>query len=117
MKWDPYLAAWQERSERQRASNRAASVRALKTARELARTLAQRYGATRIVLVGSLARGEFGSGSDIDLAVEGVPAEHFFAAGAELERLAGEFKVDLVPLESANPFYLAQVAQTGVALT
>jgi predicted nucleotidyltransferase len=67
-------------------------------------------------LVGSLARGEFGLDSDIDLAAAGVPADKFFAAGAELERLASGFKVDLVPLESANPFFLERVSEEGVGL-
>lgn len=52
-----------------------------------------------------------------DGAVRGRREHTVFAAGAELECLAGELEVDLVPLESANPFYLAQVAQTGMALT
>jgi predicted nucleotidyltransferase len=63
-----------------------------------------------------LARGEFGQGSDIDLAVAGVPPEAFFRAGAEIERAASGFKVDLIPLESATPFFLAEARRDGVVL-
>ncbi|MEO8179074.1 MAG: nucleotidyltransferase domain-containing protein [Deltaproteobacteria bacterium] len=86
-------------------------------ARRLAQVLVDRHAATRVVLVGSLARGEFGPASDIDLAVAGVPPEDFFRAGADLEREAQGFEVDLIPLESANAFFLDQLSQDGVVLS
>jgi predicted nucleotidyltransferase len=70
-----------------------------------------------VVLVGSLARGEFRLGSDIDLAAEGVPTECFFGIAAALDRLAAPFHADLVPLECASPAFLAQVAADGIELT
>jgi predicted nucleotidyltransferase len=78
--------------------------------------LVERYGARRVVLVGSLARGDFGPASDIDLAAEGVPDDRFFAAGAELAALAKEFRVDLVPLESATEAFRQRAAADGVVL-
>jgi len=114
--YGPYWAAQRSRFQRQRQADRAESQRAKAVAEDLARWLVERYGATRVLLVGSLARGEFGRGSDIDLAAAGVPPESFFTAGAELERKAQGFKVDLVPLESANSFFLEQAAQEGIPL-
>ena len=78
--------------------------------------LRDRYGARRVVLAGSLARGDFRVGSDIDLAAEGIPDDQFFRAGADLEASAGGLRVDLVPLESANPDYLADLAREGIVL-
>jgi predicted nucleotidyltransferase len=69
-----------------------------------------------VVLVGSLARGEFQVGSDIDLAAEGIPDDRFFRAGADLEAAAQGFHVDLVPIESAGPDFLADLAREGVVL-
>lgn len=86
-------------------------------ARQLAQLLVERYGVARVVLVGSLARGDFGCRSDIDLAVEGLPPEAFFAAGAELERVAAGIGVDLVPLETASAFFREEAARDGVVLT
>jgi uncharacterized protein len=114
--FEPYLTAWRQRFTRQVETTALEARRATALAERLARVLAERYGATRVVLVGSLARGEFAQGSDIDLAVAGVPSEAFFQAGAELERLADGFEVDLVPLESANPFFLERAAGEGVVL-
>src|SRR5437867_9829735 len=111
-----YIAGWRERREHERRAAVEARERALTIAHELARVLVDRYGARRVVLVGSLVRGDFGHGSDIDLVAEGLPDESFFAAGAELERLAGGIGVDLVTIESATPAFRARVAAEGIAL-
>jgi hypothetical protein len=74
MDFEPYLEAWQQRSERQREQTALAGSRAMKIAQHLAHILVERYSATRVLLAGSLARGEFGARSDIDLAVAGAPA-------------------------------------------
>lgn len=113
---EPYIRAWRERWRRQREADAAAARTARETAERLARHLRDVYGARRVVLVGSLARGDFRVGSDIDLAAEGIPDSKFFRAGADLEEAAGGLQVDLVPLESANPAYLADVARDGIVL-
>ncbi len=41
-------------------------------------------GARKVLLFGSLARGEFRTDSDVDLAVEGLPSEVYFRAVGEL---------------------------------
>jgi predicted nucleotidyltransferase len=114
--FEAYLTGWRERARRERADAEQAAGRALAIARRLAQVLVDRYGAGRVLLVGSLARGDFGLGSDIDLAAEGVPDDRFFAAGAELEALAGGFRVDLVPLESATAAFRERAAAEGVVL-
>ena len=114
--FDTYVRAWRERWRRERRADAAARRRARARARQLAAILAQRYHARRVVLCGSLARGDFGRGSDIDLAVEGIPKSRFLAASAEGVRCAGEFAVDLVPIESAAPSYRGWLAQEGVVL-
>ena len=95
----------------------AAREQAFATARALAKVLRDRYGARRVVLVGSLARGDFRLGSDIDLVVEGLPEDALFRAGADLEALAGDIEVDLVPLEAATSAFVARaVAAEGIVL-
>lgn len=111
-----YVRAWEERWAEQRRADAAAAEAARRTAEELARLLRERYGARRVVLTGSLARGEFAAGSDIDLAAEGVPADRFFQAGADLDAAAGGLHVDLVPIECATPAYLAHLETEGVVL-
>jgi predicted nucleotidyltransferase len=85
-------------------------------AAELAALLRDRYGARRVVLTGSLARGEFRRGSDIDLAAAGIADDLFFLAGADLARAAGDIEVDLVPLESTTAAFRARLAEEGIVL-
>jgi predicted nucleotidyltransferase len=51
-------------------------------------------GVRRIILYGSLAKGTFREGSDVDLAVEGLAAVDHFRLWAELER-DESFRLDL----------------------
>jgi len=113
---DSYIHAWHERWSRERSDDAAEAARAREVAERLAGMLAERYGATRVVLTGSLARGDFGIGSDIDLGVEGLAPGDLFRAGADAERLADGFEVDLIPLESASPDFLARLRDEGILL-
>jgi predicted nucleotidyltransferase len=113
---DGYCAAWRERWRRERRADAAAARRARATARRIARLIVQRYGARRVVLCGSLARGDFRQGSDIDLAVAGVRKGRFFEASAAAARAGGEFEVDLVPLEAATGRYREWVRREGIVL-
>lgn len=114
--FEPYLRAWRERWAGQRRADAEAARSALAVAERLARRLRDEYGARRVVLLGSLARGEFRVGSDIDLAAEGIRDEDFFRAGAELESAAGGLHVDVVPIESASSAFLAELAREGIVL-
>jgi predicted nucleotidyltransferase len=91
-------------------------LKARGVAGSLARLLKEKYGVRRVLLVGSLARGDSRPGSDIDLAVEGLGAADLFRAGAELEREAEGFEVDLVPLEDASPDFRLAAEREGIEL-
>jgi uncharacterized protein len=111
-----YIEAFRERWAEAEASRQAEALRARQVAEHLAAVLRERFRARRVLLVGSLARGTFREGSDIDLAVEGLAPAHLFRAGAVLEREAAGFEVDLVPLEDADPEYRAEAEATGLVL-
>ena len=114
--FEPYLSGWRERFAKRRLDAAATAQRAERVARRLAQRIVDRYGARRVVLMGSLARGDFAEGSDIDLAVEGLPPDVFFSAGADIEAAAEGFSVDLVPIESATPLFLERIREEGIAL-
>ncbi len=46
-------------------------------------TILRKHGAKRIILYGSLARGDYHVGSDIDICFEGIPDKEYFRAVAE----------------------------------
>ena len=90
---------------------------AMDVAHKAAHILKERYGATRVLVFGSLAHGIwFTPRSDIDLFVDGIPAEKFFQAEAEIEELASGFKVDLVDSRECSPELQKQVEEEGVEL-
>lgn len=67
--------------------------------------LREQFGARRVILFGSAAgEAPWHSGSDLDLAVEGLrPEDHLKALNACYELLPPSLALDLIPLESAWP--------------
>jgi predicted nucleotidyltransferase len=73
--------------------------------------LRDRFRARRVILFGSVVgHGTWHPGSDLDLAVEGIPPEQFFQAWAALrELLPPGLNVDLVDLEHAGEALRARI--------
>lgn len=115
------IAAYQ-RSARLREERRqlALSERrrvAEQVARAAAQVLKDRYGATRVLLYGSVAHGlGFHAESDIDLAAEGIPPAHFWRAWAAIDSIEPSFEINLVALEEASPSLQALLESQGVVL-
>lgn len=79
--------------------------------------LARRYGARRLVLYGSRARGDHRYNSDVDLAVYGMPEENEGAFGMDCDELPTLLKLDIVQIrEGMNPAFLANIEKDGVTL-
>ncbi len=74
-----------------------------------------RLGAGRVVLFGSVARGEADDDSDLDLAVLGLPGSKFFEAMSKAWTAAGR-PVDLVRLEDAPPTLRDRILAEGEVL-
>jgi predicted nucleotidyltransferase len=92
-------------------------ARAMEIGREAACILKKKYGATRVVLFGSLARSSlFATTSDIDLYAEGIPGTHFFEAETEIEEIAKGFRVDLVETKECPPQLLREIEDEGIHL-
>jgi len=75
----------------------------LRRAIERAAAALKAYGATEVYLFGSAASGRLREGSDVDLAVSGLPPDRFFQAmgpaGEQLDR-----PLNLVDLDEDTPF-------------
>ena len=86
-------------------------------AQDAAALLKERFGATRVVLFGSLAhRAWSASDSDVDLAVAGLRGDDYWQAWREVEAVFGNRRVDLIELETASGSLRAAVDRYGVAL-
>jgi predicted nucleotidyltransferase len=84
---------------------------ALEAAEQCIALLKEKFGATRVILFGSLVGpGVWHEQSDIDLAVEGLAPQDFFKAyGDCLDLLPSGMNLDLVPLENAYPEMRARI--------
>jgi predicted nucleotidyltransferase len=82
----------------------------------IAEELKSRFGAKKVALFGSLARGEFDRWSDIDLAAWGIPAADFYRAVAFATGFSGDWRVDLVDAEDCSPSLRAVFEREGVEL-
>ena len=111
-----YIEAWQKRLRQERQALDQAAQQAREQAQVCGKTLVEQYGAERVYLIGSLAKGSgFHPRSDIDLAVAGLAPERYFAVLADIADRAGR-EVDLILLESATPAMVECVANEGVLL-
>lgn len=79
--------------------------------------LARRYGAKRLVLFGSRARGDCRQRSDIDLAVYGMPEKDRGSFWMEAEELPTLLKLDIVHIcPGMDPEFLRNIEKDGVTL-
>lgn len=79
--------------------------------------LARQYGARRLVLFGSRARGDNRYNSDIDLAVYGMPPEKQGPFWMDCEELPTLLKFDIVHIhEGMDPAFLQNIEKDGVTL-
>jgi len=107
-----YIESWRQRFAAEEVASRALAAEA-RNALSDAIAILKKYGVTRVILFGSLCRdGRFHRGSDIDLAVEGIPPQKFFRAGADL-MMALDWPVDLKPLEEVDEFFREIILKEG----
>jgi len=71
-----------------------------------------RNGATKIILYGSAARGEFKAGSDLDLCVDGLPGMKYYLAMGECLREI-QSPVSLVSLPEVYGYFRQRILQEG----
>ena len=111
-----YAAGWLARDRAR--TQEAAAWRARIEARlpQVVRLLAEDFGATRVLLFGSLARGTAGPESDVDLLVDGLPLERLIEATARADRLLAEANADLVPADRVRPEVLTRALAEGILL-
>ena len=99
------------------AQKRQLMARAMRQARRAAELLKREFGATRVVLFGSLAhRLWFTQWSDIDLAAWGIPPGKFYDAAGAVFDMTNDFKIDVVDPETCRPSVRAEIEQDGIEL-
>ncbi len=120
VKLQTYIKHFRERQARQAHEQDHLRSKAQATAELLSHRLRTRWGATEIILFGSLAkclrgRGSFLARSDIDLAVRGLDSASFFRILADLESIS-YCPVDLVYVEECSPQLRQSIERDGILL-
>lgn len=111
-----YRRGWRVREAQRRAHLRALDEQARVEAARLANLLAVEFGATRVILFGSLARDDPAREEfDIDLAVEGIAPEKIHQAGGSVRMVASR-EVDLVDLAAVSDRMRSLILEQGVIL-
>ena len=72
--------------------------------------LLKQWGATKVVLFGSILREYFHETSDLDLAVQDLPEHLYFRAVAQLQDISS-FTIDLVEINYVAPYIQEAIAQ------
>ena len=113
---DSCVAGWRARvaAKERAATERRERLRAILPA--LVACLVDEFGATRVVLFGSMARGDVHGESDIDLLVSGLAPSKLFHATAATERIARHARIDLVPDALVRREVLDRIAVEGIVL-
>jgi predicted nucleotidyltransferase len=112
-----YQNAAREREELTRQEQEQRARRAWASARRAAAFLRDEFGARRVVLFGSLARGDrFHQRSDIDVAVEGIEPRAFWRAWSAVDSLDTEFEINLVDMQMASSALHCEIEKRGVEL-
>lgn len=109
---------WKERELRKNEEEKKRREDAWKCAEKAAALLKEKYGVKKVCLFGSLVWGKhYTVHSDIDLYVEGFPAEaDYWEALGQAEHAAAPFPLSMVLEENALPGLKEKARKEGVPL-
>jgi predicted nucleotidyltransferase len=114
---DVYQRAALEREERRRRALAERLRRAETVARSAAQVLKEQFGATAVILFGSVAHGMgFHADSDIDLAAAGIAPADFWRAWAALDAIDLSFEINLIAVEEATALLKTILETEGLTL-
>lgn len=114
---DRYRATCRKRDDEARRRQKRAHRDARMAARRAAAILRAEFGVDRVVLFGSVARTAYlGPRSDIDLAVEGLPARDHARAVDRVQGASEERRIDLVRIEQCSLSLKTDISADGIDL-
>jgi predicted nucleotidyltransferase len=81
----------------------------------IVKSILLRYGARKIIVYGSVARGDYRADSDIDICCEGIPPEYYFRALAEC-MMAMQRHVSVLDFASLHGYFKERIVREGKIL-
>lgn len=114
------LAMFRETMRRREAERevrlRDRKARAWNLVRKAAALLRERYGATKVVVYGSLPHADFTAWSDVDLAAWGIEPAQSDSAIMDVFRLDPEIQINLTLIEMCSPQLIAMIEADNLPL-
>ncbi|NJL48859.1 MAG: nucleotidyltransferase domain-containing protein [Leptolyngbyaceae cyanobacterium SM2_5_2] len=111
---DPkYIDYWRQVRAEQQIAQQQAKKLAWQEVNAIASVLRQQFGATRVMVFGSLLSDRFQDDSDLDIAAAPIPKARFFEAVAAVNECSQRW-VDLKPLDDLDPYFKQRVLDTGL---
>jgi predicted nucleotidyltransferase len=87
---------------------------ALNTAQKAAKTLRETFGASKVILFGSLcSSADFGPDSDIDLAAWDISPDKFYTALATVIGMSAKYRIELVDPYTCRPSIREAIIREG----
>lgn len=112
-----YRVTHQKREQQRQTEKLTRQHQGQQLAHQAAHLLKTQFGATQIILFGSMTHLQrIHPSSDIDLAASGIPDRDYLRALGALQDLSGEFSFDLIQLERATPRLKEKIKQEGETL-
>lgn len=113
--WKLYIETLRQRDRAEKERVQRRYERAWELARQAAEVLRRDFGATRVVVFGSLLRpGMFGARSDVDIAAWGIQPQDTLRAMSTVAYLDEEIEVNLVDVNTCKPSILRVIEREGV---
>jgi predicted nucleotidyltransferase len=99
------------------AANQQERDRLLALVRQAAQVLKTRFGAKRVILLGSMVRPDrFTPQSDVDVVVAGLRADAYWETWRVVEEIVQDRPVDLIDLDGASESMRRSVERYGIDL-
>ncbi len=115
--WQPYIQTLRQRRRKAQQQRQVRYQRAWQLAREAAELLRREYGATRVVVFGSLLRPSmFDDRSDVDIAAWGIQPQDTLRAMSAVAYLDDQIEVNLVDVNTCQPSILQAIEREGLDL-
>ena len=117
--WQSYVKAAIRRPPRPELTAKQVEERkeVIKCVRLAASMLKSRYSVKRVILFGSLAHESwFVSGSDVDLAVEGIETKDYWQAWRDVEEIIRDKSVDFIEMETVGDSLRMSIEKHGLEI-
>jgi predicted nucleotidyltransferase len=112
-----YRESANKRFQRENADNELRRERAWQEAKRASLILKKQFGATRVVVFGSLVRkAGFTRWSDVDIAAWGIAPEDTFSAIGVISELDSDVAINLVDVNTARTSLIEVVERDGIEL-